>query len=72
MDDHSGQDYHPGDELAQTEYGFPFVSVIVPFFGTNTEELDRCIGALLAQEYPCDKLELIIVDNNVKPLLGDH
>ena len=72
MDNYSGQDCHTGDELAQTEYGFPFVSVIVPFFGTNTELLDRCIDALLVQKYPCDKLELIIVDNNEQPVLGDR
>lgn len=64
MDDHS--------EWAQAEYAWPFVSVIVPFFGTNTELLDRCVDALLAQEYPFDKLDLIIVDNNARPLLGDR
>lgn len=64
MDDHR--------ERAQAEYAWPFVSVIVPFYGTNTELLDRCIDALLAQEYPSDKLELIIVDNNARPLLGNR
>ena len=72
MDEQSGQDYHPGDELAQAERVWPFVSVIVPFFGTNTELLDRCIDGLLAQDYSSDKLEVIIVDNNVRPLLGDR
>ena len=64
MDDHR--------EWAQAEYGWPFVSVIVPFFGTNTELLDHCINALLAQEYPCDRIEIIIVDNNARPVLGDR
>jgi glycosyltransferase involved in cell wall biosynthesis len=54
------------------ENEYPFVSVIVPFFGTSTVVLDRCIQALLAQKYPGDKLEVIIVDNNVDPLLFDR
>ena len=64
MDDHSG--------WAQAGYAWPYVSVIVPFYGTDTELLDRCIDALFAQEYPSHKLELIIVDNNASPLLADR
>jgi len=48
------------------------VSVIVPFFGTDTGLLDRCVSALLAQEYPRDRLELLIVDNNTRPALGNR
>ncbi|HAM50226.1 MAG TPA: hypothetical protein DCP92_05855 [Nitrospiraceae bacterium] len=71
MDDYSSQDYQPRNWKAQAECRWPFVSVIVPFFGTNTEQLDRCVNALLAQEYPCDRLEVIIVDNNALPMLHD-
>lgn len=71
MDEHSGRDYQPCNWRTQAKYVWPFVSVIIPFFGTNTEWLDRCVDALLAQEYPRDRLEIIIADNNEQPLLGD-
>jgi GT2 family glycosyltransferase len=48
------------------------VSIIVPFFGTDTELLDRCVSALWAQEYPRDRQEVIIVDNNARPTLDDR
>ena len=70
MDDHSSRDYPPSKSV-RTEPCHPFVSMVVPFFSTSTEQLDRCIDALLAQEYPRDKLVIIIVDNNEQSLLGD-
>jgi glycosyltransferase involved in cell wall biosynthesis len=40
----------------------PFVSVVVPFY--NEEQyLDRCIQALLAQDYAPDRYEIILVDD---------
>ena len=70
MDDHSSRDYPPSKSV-RTEPCHPFVSIVVPFFSTSTEQLDRCIDALLAQEYPPDKLVIIIVDNNDQSLLVD-
>ena len=41
----------------------PFVSVIVPVY--NAEDMiGECIEALLAQDYPKDRYEIIIVDND--------
>ena len=39
------------------------VSVIVPFYNA-AETIERCINALLAQNYPADNYEVILVDNN--------
>jgi glycosyltransferase involved in cell wall biosynthesis len=39
------------------------ISVIVPFYNVQ-EYLDQCIEGLLAQNYPKDKYEIILVDNN--------
>lgn len=41
----------------------PFVSVIVPVYN-DERRIGRCIEALLAQRWPKDRLEIIIVDNN--------
>ena len=41
----------------------PFVSVVVPLY--NEERwIDECIRALLAQDYPADRYEVLIIDNN--------
>lgn len=43
----------------------PYVSIIVAVFnGENV--IDDCIQSLLAQDYPKDKYEIIVVDNNSK------
>lgn len=70
MDNPVGRECQPCKEWSG--HGWPFVSVIVPFFGTDTGLLDRCVSALLAQEYPRDRLELLIVDNNTRPALGNR
>ena len=41
----------------------PFVSVIVPAYNEHLT-IANCIEALLAQDYPADRREIIIVDNN--------
>jgi glycosyltransferase involved in cell wall biosynthesis len=56
---------------AQTEFpalslaaaGQPFVSVVVPVYNGG-DAIGRCIEALLAQDYPAERREIIIVDNN--------
>ena len=40
-----------------------FVSVIIPCFN-DREVLDRCLQSLLAQDYPPERYEIIVVDNN--------
>ena len=42
---------------------YPFVSVVVPAYNEHSRIAD-CIEALLAQDYPKDRLEVIVVDNN--------
>ena len=41
----------------------PFVSVIVPVYN-GADTIGACLEALLAQDYPADRREIIIVDNN--------
>ncbi len=41
---------------------FPFVSVIVPVYN-DARRVGKCIDALLAQTYPRDRYEIIVVDN---------
>lgn len=43
--------------------GEPFVSVIVPVHN-GAATIGACVQALLAQDYPADRREIIIVDNN--------
>ncbi|MEM1399782.1 MAG: glycosyltransferase [Pseudomonadota bacterium] len=46
----------------------PFISVIVPHFNDH-ERLRLSLDALLEQDYPSDRYEIIVVDNNsIKPL----
>ena len=40
----------------------PFVSIIVPAFNAE-RTIGGCLSALLAQDYPADRLEIIAVDN---------
>lgn len=48
---------------------FPTLSVVVPCF--NVEHIiERCIEALLAQDYPKDKISLIIVDDKSTDATG--
>ena len=48
----------------------PMVSIIVPVFnGENA--IEECIQSLLDQDYPRDKYEIIIVDNNSKDGTGE-
>ena len=43
----------------------PYISVIVPVYNGETT-IGKCVEALLNQDYPKDKYEVIIVDNNSK------
>jgi glycosyltransferase involved in cell wall biosynthesis len=42
--------------------GLPFASVIIPALNC-IQEVDNCIAALLAQDYPTERYEIIVVDN---------
>lgn len=48
---------------AFTKTDLPYVSVVVPAYNEHFN-IANCIEALLAQDYPADQLEIIIVDNN--------
>ena len=41
----------------------PFVSVVVPVFN-GEGALEACLSSLVAQDYPQDRCEVIVVDNN--------
>ena len=55
---------HERDEQTPPgEEGLPFVSIIVPLY--NEERwIDECVSALLAQDYPADRFEILVIDNN--------
>jgi glycosyltransferase involved in cell wall biosynthesis len=42
----------------------PTVSVVVPFYGTDVSALIKCVRSLLDQNYPKDRITIIVVDNN--------
>jgi len=44
---------------------YPFVSVIVPVYN-GEKTIAECVKSLLSQDYPKDRYEIIIVDNNSK------
>lgn len=50
----------------------PAVSVIVPFYGDGIDALDACVAAIMAQDYPGEKFELILADNNPVPAVKDR
>jgi glycosyltransferase involved in cell wall biosynthesis len=39
------------------------ISIVVPFFNEE-KHIESCINALLSQDYPADRYEIIMVDNN--------
>jgi glycosyltransferase involved in cell wall biosynthesis len=46
------------------------VTVIVPFYGTDVSALLRCVQGLLDQDYPKDRVSVIVVDNNERARLS--
>src|SRR5256885_15570906 len=44
-----------------TRSSSPFVSVIVPC-RNEERHLGRCLESILASDYPCDRMELLVVD----------
>jgi len=54
-----------GRDTMMKENNLPFVSVIVPVYN-GEKTIGQCIESLLAQNYPLDKYEIIVVDNNSK------
>lgn len=50
------------DLEANGRYTQPFVSVIIPAFNT-ADTIERCVAAALDQDWPDDRLEVIVVDN---------
>ncbi|HZL58068.1 MAG TPA: glycosyltransferase [Stellaceae bacterium] len=51
---------------------WPFVSIIVPFYGDEIDALDRCVEAVMVQDYPGERFELVLVDNNPAPVVRDR
>ncbi|HQP92125.1 MAG TPA: glycosyltransferase [Candidatus Omnitrophota bacterium] len=48
-------------------YDFPFVSIIAPVYN-GEKTVSVLLSSLLEQDYPKDKLEILIVDNNSRDL----
>jgi glycosyltransferase involved in cell wall biosynthesis len=46
---------------------YPTVSVIIPYFGNRHSDLQHCIQCVESQQYPAQKLEIVVVDNNSLP-----
>ena len=46
----------------------PYVSVIIPVYN-DPDGVKRCLKALQAQQYPSERFEIIVVDNNSTPPL---
>ena len=53
----------PHSQPAQSHAPRPYVSVIVPVYNAETM-IGECIEALLNQDYPKDRYEVIVVDND--------
>src|SRR6058998_485820 len=51
--------------------GMPMVSVIVPAFNAE-RTIGDCLAALLAQDYPPERLEIIAVDNRSTDRTAAH
>jgi mycofactocin glycosyltransferase len=49
---------------------FPFVSVIIPT-KDRRDELGECVDAVFAQDYPKDKMEVVVVDDGSRDGTGD-
>jgi glycosyltransferase involved in cell wall biosynthesis len=47
----------------------PTVSVVVPFYGTNVSALTKCVESLSDQDYPQNRITIIVIDNNESPTL---
>jgi len=55
----------------------PSVGVIVPFYGSDVSALSKCVEGLLDQDYPKNRVTIIVIDNNETSsfsasLFGDH
>lgn len=49
----------------------PTISVIIPFFGSDTAMLNRCLQGIAGQTYPLDKVKILVIDNNPRPAAID-
>jgi glycosyltransferase involved in cell wall biosynthesis len=47
----------------------PAISIIIPFFGRDLKSLRSCLYSIKKQNYPLEKIEIIIIDNNLEPVL---
>lgn len=48
----------------------PLVSVVIPVFNDDADNLGRCLAGLAQQTYPRDSFEVIVVDNGSNPPLN--
>jgi cellulose synthase/poly-beta-1,6-N-acetylglucosamine synthase-like glycosyltransferase len=59
----------------ETDVNLPFVSVIVPTYNEE-KNIARCLSSVINQDYPKDKLEVIVVDSvskdNTVKIANDH
>jgi glycosyltransferase AglI len=57
------------DLAAPPKMDFPFASIIVPVFN-GEKSISKCIESLLSQDYPTDRYEIIVVDNDSNDRTG--
>ncbi len=48
--------------INKSEYNFPFVSILIPVRNV-ANYIEKCLDAILNQDYPKDKYEILVLDN---------
>ena len=51
---------------------YPTVTVIIPFYGKSESQIINCLKALSNQTYFKDKIEIVVIDNNLVPVLKEQ
>lgn len=65
----SGHFPWPPTRLISTTTELPFVSVVVPM-RDEVRHIGGCLGSLLRQDYPRDRLEIIVAEEDRKTSRG--
>ena len=55
--------------------GIPFISVVIPVYNEE-KHISKCLDSILAQDYPIDKIEVLVVDgmseDGTRVMLNDY